>query len=80
MFDTASNREDYYKLLAQKIYHIRKELEDRKKTKKGTRSIFVFFFPVGSILFANPDVLALQLFVWKEKKKVLCMLLLLVSL
>jgi hypothetical protein len=36
MFDTAANREDYYKLLAQKIYHIRKELEDRKKNKKGT--------------------------------------------
>lgn len=35
MFDSASNREDYYKLLAQKIYHIRKELEDRKKIKKG---------------------------------------------
>lgn len=38
MFDTASSREDYYKLLAQKIYHIRKELEDRKKLKgKGER-------------------------------------------
>ena len=36
MFDSASNREDYYKLLAQKIYHIRKELEDRKKSKKTT--------------------------------------------
>ena len=35
MFDSAANREDYYKLLAQKIYHIRKELEDRKKIKKG---------------------------------------------
>ncbi len=35
MFENASNREDYYKLLAQKIYHIRKELEDRKKIKKG---------------------------------------------
>ena len=33
MFDTASSREDYYKLLAQKIYQIRKELEDRKKKK-----------------------------------------------
>ena len=35
MFDTASNREDYYKLLAQKMYHIRKELDDRKKAREG---------------------------------------------
>ena len=35
MFDSAANREDYYKLLAQKIYQLRKELEDRKKIKKG---------------------------------------------
>ena len=32
MFEAATNREEYYKLLAQKIYHIRKELEDRKKS------------------------------------------------
>ena len=31
MFDTASERDDYYKLIAQKIYRIRKELEDRQK-------------------------------------------------
>ena len=42
MFEAATNREEYYKLLAQKIYHIRKELEDRKNQKKpgvnkGTR-------------------------------------------
>ena len=34
MFEAATNREEYYKLLAQKIYHIRKELEDRKNQKK----------------------------------------------
>ena len=34
MFEAATNREEYYKLLSQKIYHIRKELEDRKNQKK----------------------------------------------
>ena len=33
MFEAATNREEYYKLLAQKIYHIKKELEDRKKAR-----------------------------------------------
>ena len=33
MFETASSREEYYKLLAEKIYSIRKELEDRKRSK-----------------------------------------------
>ena len=34
MFEAATNREEYYKLLAQKVYHIRKELEDRMNQKK----------------------------------------------
>jgi E1A/CREB-binding protein len=34
MFEAATNREEYYKLLAQKMYHIQKELEDRKNQKK----------------------------------------------
>ena len=38
MFEAATNREEYYKLLAQKIYHIRKELEDRKNQKKSGAS------------------------------------------
>ncbi|XP_064405580.1 uncharacterized protein LOC135350651 isoform X3 [Halichondria panicea] len=33
MFEAAQNREEYYKLIAQKIYLIRKELEDRKRNK-----------------------------------------------
>ena len=34
MFEAATNREEYYKMLAQKVYHIQKELEDRKNKKK----------------------------------------------
>ena len=37
MFEAATNREEYYKLLAQKLYHIRKELEDRKCQKKSDK-------------------------------------------
>ncbi len=33
MFEAAQSREEYYKLLAQKIFLIRKELEDRKRNK-----------------------------------------------
>lgn len=33
MFETASSREHYYQLLAEKIYHIRRELEERRKNK-----------------------------------------------
>ena len=39
MFEAATSREEYYKLLAQKIYLIRKELEDRKRNKNKSQPI-----------------------------------------
>ena len=39
MFEAAQSREEYYKLLDQKIYLIRKELEDRKRNKSRGKSV-----------------------------------------
>ncbi len=63
MFEAAQSREEYYKLLAQKIYLIRKELEDRKRNKSRG---------MHREMYSGCSLAHYEVFIFVYKKKSFC--------
>ncbi len=66
MFEAAQSREEYYKLLAQKIYLIRKELEDRKRNKSRGKVFYMYMYVACSCTCSVMSCLYVQSVMCRE--------------